>query len=175
MAVALEPTMAASPLAFLADEELAPLEVGHIAFDPNSGLLTRTDKRAPIEFGFCFAGHAFEAEASQGQGDVVLDCAAVVGRLPYTIEDRQRRAELNRTLLALNGSGLKWQIDKDQLIRVGIRIHVDPPATAPRLVVAVVEHLLPVKGYFELLSELARPRKAGKALLKPEGEAAQAG
>jgi hypothetical protein len=159
MAVALDPTKTPSPLAFLADEELAPLEVGHVVIDPNSGLLSRADERAPIDFGFSFANHAFEAEARQGQGDVVLDCATTIGRLPYTIEDRQRRAELNRTLLALGAAGLKWHIDKDQAIRVGTRIHVTPPATAPRLVVALVEHLLPMKGYFELLAELAKPRK----------------
>jgi hypothetical protein len=169
MAVAPDPTLTASPLAFLADEELAPLEIGHVAIDPNSGLLTRARERAPIDFGFSFAGLIFEAAARQGQGDVILDCAAAIGRLPYTIEDRRRRAELNRALLTLSGSGLKWQIDEDQTIRVGTRIHVEPPATAPRLVVALVEHLLPVRGYFELLIELVQRRD-----LKPEAKPATA-
>jgi hypothetical protein len=167
MAVAPDPTQTASPLAFLADEELGPLEIGHVVIDPNSGLLSRADQRAPIDFGFSFAGLTFEAAARQGDGDVILDCAAIIGRLPYTIEDRPRRAELNRALAALNDTGLKWQIDKDQAIRVGARIHVEPPATAPRLVVALVEHLLPVKGYFELLIELGQRRNLKAASAKP--------
>lgn len=165
---------AASPLAFLADEQLAPLEIGHVAVDPSSGLLARAPERAPIDFGFSYADHAFEAAARQGQSDVVVDCAAIVGRMPYTIEDRQRRADLNRALLALTGTGLKWQIDKDQLIRVGTRIHLDPPATAPNLVAAIVERLLPTRGYFALLAELARPRRKAAALPAPAADTGNA-
>jgi len=149
-------TETSSALAFLADEDLFPLEVGAVSVDLSSNRLRRADLLSPISFGFSFSGHAFEAQAVQTNGVVVVDCAAVICRLPYSIEDRTRRGELSRVLTGLAGSGLRWEISKDQVVRVGLRIRIEPPATANRIVVALVEHLLPVKGWLELLVEIAR-------------------
>jgi hypothetical protein len=160
-------TESSSALAFLADEDLFPLEVGAVAVDLPAGKLRRTDLQKPIPFGFSFSGHAFEAQATQANGTTVIDCAAMICRLPYSIEDRLRRAELSRVLTALAGSGLRWEISKDQIVRVGLRIRMDSPATANLIVAALVEHLLPVKGWLELLVEIARRPKA-----KPAGRPA---
>lgn len=150
-----------SALAFLQDEDLFPLEIGAVAVDASSGRLQRTQHRPPKPFGFSFSGHAFEAQATQTDGTAVVDCAAVIGRLPYSIEDRTRRNELSRVLTALGGSGLRFEVTNDQVIRVGLRICLDAPVTAERIVAALVEHLLPVRGWLELLTEIARRPKAG--------------
>jgi hypothetical protein len=163
------PTETPSALAFLADEDLFPLEVGAVAVDLPAGRLRRADLQAPISFGFSFSGHAFEAQAIQSDGKTIIDCAAMICRLPYSIEDRIRRAELSRVLTALAGSGLRWEISKDQVVRVGLRIRIETPATANRIVAALVEHLLPVKGWLELLVEIARKPKT-----KPAGKPALA-
>jgi len=156
-------TETSSALAFLADEDLFPLEVGVVAVDLPAGRLRRTDLRAPIPFGFSFSGHAFEAQAVQTNGTTVIDCAAVICRLPYSIEDRARRAELSRVLTGLAGTGLRSEISKDQVVRVGLRMRIESPATANRIVAALVEHLLPVKGWLELLIEIARRPKTRPA------------
>jgi hypothetical protein len=158
-------TETSSALTFLADEGLFPLEVGAVAVDLPSGRLRRTEARPPLPFGFSFAGYAFEAQAVQTDGTAVVDCAAVIGRLPYSIEDRQRRADLTRVLAALGGSGLRWEISKEQTVRVGLRIRLDAPITADRIVAALVEHLLPAKGWLELLTEIARRPKTKPASL----------
>jgi hypothetical protein len=174
MAVAPDPTVNASALAFLADEDLFTLEVGNVAVDLPLGRLRRADERFPIKFGFNFSNHAFEAQATQGHGDIVIDCAMTLCRLPYSIEDRKRRADLTRVLGGLGGTGLKWEVGNDQVIRVGIRIHLDPPATAARVVAALVEHLLPSKGYLDLLLEIARRPKTRPALPAPREIVAEA-
>jgi hypothetical protein len=157
------PTQTSSALAFLADEDLFPLEVGAVAVDLSAGRLRRAEPQAPVPFGFSFSGHAFEAQAVQSNGTTVIDCAAVICRLPYSIEDRIRRAELSRVLTALAGTGLRSEISKDQVVRVGLRIRIEAPATANRIVAALVEHLLPVKGWLELLVEIARRPKTSRA------------
>jgi hypothetical protein len=169
--MAAEPLMTetSSALAFLADEDLFPLEVGAVAVDLPAGRLRRADLQKPMPFGFSFSGHAFEGQTTQTNGTAIIDCAAMICRLPYSIEDRLRRAELSRVLTALNGSGLRWEISKDQLVRVGLRIRLDQPATANHIVAALVEHLLPAKGWLELLVEIARRPKA-----KPAGRPALA-
>ena len=157
------PTETSSALAFLADEDLFPLEVGAVAVDLPAGRLRRADLQKPIPFGFSFSGHAFEAQATQTNGTTVIDCAAMICRLPYTIEDRLRRAELSRVLTALAGSGLRWEISKAQVVRVGLRIRMNSTATANHIVAALVEQLLPVKGWLELLVEIARRPKSKPA------------
>jgi hypothetical protein len=163
MAQAPHSTGTCSALSFLADEDLFPLEVGGIAVDLTAGRLRRADWPAPIPFGFSFCGHAFEAEARTDGGGVIVDCATVICRLPYSIEDRARRADLSRVLAALIGTGLRSELSHDQIVRVGLRVRFDSPATAERMVVALVEHLLPVKGWLELLAEIARRPKTVKA------------
>jgi hypothetical protein len=164
MALVAPSTETTSALAFLADEDLFPLEVGAVAVDVHAGRLRRADQQAPIPFGFSYCGHAFEAEAVLTNDTLIVDCAAVICRLPYSIEDRPRRAELSRVLAALAGTGLRWEISNDQIVRVGLRLRLDPPAMADRIVAVLVEHLLPIKGWLELLAEIARrPRfKADK-------------
>ncbi len=161
------PTETSSALAFLADEDLFPLEVGAVAVDLPAGRLRRADLEKPMPFGFSFSGHAFEAQATQTNGTTIVDCAAMICRLPYSIEDRVRRAELSRVLAALAGTGLRWEISKDQVVRVGLRLRLEGPATANHVVEVLVEHLLPVKGWLELLVEIARRPKA-----KPAGKPA---
>jgi len=156
-------TETASALAFLADEDLFPLEVGAVTVDLPANRLRRADLQKPMPFGFSFSGHAFEAQSTQTDGTTIVDCAATICRLPYSIEDRLRRAELSRVLTALAGTGLRWEITKDQVVRVGLRLHIDGPATANRVVEALVEHLLPVKGWLELLVEIARRPKVKPA------------
>jgi hypothetical protein len=146
-----------SALSFLADQDLFPLEVGGIAVDLPAGRLRRTDRPVPLPFGFSFCGHAFEAEAVLSDDSVAVDCAATICRLPYSIEDRARRAQLSRVLAALSGTGLRWELTRDQIVRVGLRVRLEPPATADRIVVALVEQLLPLKGWLELLIDIARP------------------
>jgi hypothetical protein len=165
MALQAPSTATMSALAFLADEDLFPLELGAVAVDLPAGRLRRTDRRAPIPFGFSYCGHAFEAEAVQTNGTLIVDCAAMICRLPYSIEDRPRRAELSRVLAALAGTGLRWEISDDQIVRVGLRLRLDPPATADRIVAALVEHLLPIKGWLALLIEIARRPRS-----KPDGD-----
>jgi hypothetical protein len=143
-----------SALAFLADETLFPLEIGAVAVDLSAARLRRTSRQAPLPFGFTFAGHRFEAQAIQRDGIVIVDCAAAICRLPYSIEDRPRRIALSRVLTGLAGSGLRSELTDDQLVRVGIRIRFDSPATADRIVAAVVAHLLPVAGWLDLLAEI---------------------
>jgi hypothetical protein len=174
MALAAPSTETMSALAFLADEDLFPLEVGAVAVDLPAGRLRRADQRTPIPFGFSFCGHAFEAEAVQSNGTLIVDCAAVICRLPYSIEDRPRRAELSRVLAALAGTGLRWEISADQVVRVGLSLRLDPPAMADRIVAALVEHLLPVKGWLELLMEIARRPKFKPDRLEPSGVPATA-
>jgi|GEM_PF-4070902 hypothetical protein len=159
MALSSPSTETASALAFLADQDLFPLEIGAVGVDLSAGRLRRTDLLAPIPFGFSYCGHAFEARATQNDGTVILDCAAVIGRLPYSIEDRAGRAELSRVLGGLAGTGLRWEIAGDQIVRIGLRIRFASPATADRIVVALVEQLLPVKGWLELLIEIVRRPK----------------
>jgi hypothetical protein len=163
-----------SALSFLADQDLFPLEVGGIAVDLPAGRLRRADRPVPVPFGFSFCGHAFEAEAVQTDGSVAVDCAAMICRMPYSIEDRARRTELSRVLAGLSGTGLRWELSRDQLVRVGLRVRLDPPATADRIVVALVEHLLPLKGWLELLVEIARPAKARVEALPEASEAMRA-
>jgi hypothetical protein len=169
MAAEPQSTETASALAFLADEDLFPLDVGAVSVDLLTNRMRRADPQSPMPFGFGFSGHAFEAQAVQNNGVVIVDCAAVICRLPYSIEDRTRRSELSRVLTGLAGTGLRWEISKDQVVRVGLRIRIEPPATANRIVVALVEHLLPVKGWLELLVEISRRPRA-----KPAGSAKSA-
>lgn len=167
MSAAPQRTETSSALAFLADEDLFPLEVGIVEVDLPAGKLRRLNQRAPVPFGFSFAGHAFEAQAVQSNDIVVVDCAAVICRLPYSIEDRARRLELTRVIAGLNGTGLRSEISRDQVVRVGIRLRITPPATADRIVAAVIEHLLPVKGWLELLVEVARRPKPRPVAMAP--------
>jgi hypothetical protein len=154
--MALAPGTIATPsaLAFLADETLFPLEIGAVAVDLSAARLRRTSRSTPIPFGFTFAGHSFEAQATQYDGVVIVDCAAAVCRLPYSIEDRPRRIALSRVLNSLAGSGLRSELTDDQIVRVGIRIRFDSPATADRIVAAVVAHLLPVTGWLDLIADI---------------------
>lgn len=162
MAQAPHSTGTNSALSFLADEDLFPLEVGGIAVDLTAGRLRRADCLVPVPFGFSFGGHAFEAAARTEGGGVIVDCATMICRLPYSIEDRVRRADLSRVLAALRGTGLRSELSHDQIVRVGLRVRFDSPATAERIVAALVEHLLPVKGWLELLDEIARRPKTAK-------------
>jgi hypothetical protein len=163
MAQAPHSTGTNSALSFLADEDLFPLEVGGIAVDLSAGRLRPAGRPTPVPFGFSFGGHAFEAAARTEDGSVIVDCATVICRLPYSIEDRVRRADLSRVLAALSGTGLRSELSHDQIVRVGLRVRFDSPATAERIVVALVEHLLPVKGWLEMLAEIARRPKTAKA------------
>lgn len=161
MAVAPATLATPSALAFLADETLFPLEIGAVAVDLSVARLRRTARSAPMPFSFSFAGHRFEAMATQEDGLVVVDCAATICRLPYSIEDRPRRIALSHVLNGLPGSGLRFELTDGQIVRVGLRIRFDLPATADRIVAAVVAHLLPVAGWLDLLAEIglpARPR-----------------
>jgi|HubBroStandDraft_6_1064221.scaffolds.fasta_scaffold1295721_1 hypothetical protein len=178
--MAFAPAMLGMPsaLAFLADETLFPLEIGAVAVDLSAARLRRTARSAPMPFGFTFAGHRFEAMATQEAGLVVVDCAAAICRLPYSIEDRPRRIALSRVLNSLAGSGLRSELTDEQIVRVGIRIRFDSPATADRIVAAVVAHFLPVAGWLDLLAEIgSRPRlpSAASAICEADEPASDSG
>lgn len=144
------------PYVLMVDETLIPLEPGSIAVDQISGQLKRADGHRSFNFGFTFAGLTFSVRARDDAGMILLECATVIGRMPYTIEDRQRRADLGYALNSLTGTGLAWHMSETQTIEIRLRLRLEAPATATRIVVALVETLLPIEEYLVILSDLAR-------------------
>jgi hypothetical protein len=156
------------------DEDLLPLEVGTIAVDAASGRLTRAPSRATLAFGFSYAENAFEGTVQDIDGAVAVTIVTVIARLPYSVEDRKRRSDLLRVLsaLTLSGTPLYGEVSRDQIIRVGLRMRVTPPATATRIVAEVLANLMPVRGYLDLLVELGRKPRPKPLLPAPEAVAA---
>jgi len=134
----------------------APLEAGSVAV-LQDGTIGRREERAPIRFGFRFAGRAFEAEARPDGDKLLVEFAATIGTLPYSVENRALRGRLLRVLASLRGTGLVWELGPQQQIRVGGRNRMETPAIATRIVASVVTTLLPVRAYFDLLDELLAP------------------
>jgi len=145
-------------LACLVDST-APLEAGSVAV-LQDGTLGRRDQRAPIRFGFRFAGRAFEAEARPDGDKLLVEFTTTIGILPYSVENQALRSRLLRVLASLRGTGLVWELGPQQQIRVGGRNRMETPAIATRIVASVVTTLMPVRAYFDLLDELLAPPPA---------------
>jgi hypothetical protein len=146
-------------IAFLV-EQTSPLEAGSVAIG-HDGTMSRRDKADPIRFGFQFAGRTFEAEARPAEGKLMVEFTSPIGILPYSVENRSLRDRLLRVLAGLRSTGLVWELDARQQIRVGGRTLMDTPATATRIVATVVTTLLPVRAYFDLLDEVLNPPPTG--------------
>jgi hypothetical protein len=158
MTAASDQSINPAALAYLV-EQTAPIEAGSVTVSADGGI-ARRDRKEPIRFGFQFAGRTFEAEARPDDGKLLVEFTAVVGTLPYSVENRALRSRLLRVLAALRGTGLIWQLGPRQEVRVGGRTRMDTPAIATRIVAAVVTTLLPVRGYFDLLDDVLHPPPA---------------
>jgi hypothetical protein len=143
-------------LTSLVETDLVSPEVGSLSVDPDSGLL-RVDAPGVIRFGFSFAGHAFEADAVPADGKMLIEAVTMIGRLPYSIEDRARRGSLLRVLGRAGESGFQLRLGHDQVIRLRIETELLPPATSTRMIGAIVALLIPGRPYLDLLAEFVRP------------------
>jgi hypothetical protein len=119
--------------------------------------MCRSSEIRPVRFGFRFADRPFEAAVRPDDAGLLVEFAATIGVLPYSIENRTLRTRLLRVLSGLRGTGLAWEVSARQELRVGGRTRMDTPATATRIVATVVATLLPVRAYFDLLEEILHP------------------
>jgi hypothetical protein len=119
------------------------------------GAILRRPEAFPFSFAFHCAGRAFQAVAREAGDAVRIELTTGFGVLPYTQEDRARRVDILRVLEALDGAQLGWRITADQHVQMVIHITVSHEAPPNEIIVAVTAAVLPLQGWFDLLTGLS--------------------
>ena len=119
------------------------------------GGLARRDRSIAFAFAFRFRDRLFAANAETEGDQLKLAFFAEFGVLPFSHEDRARRAQILAFLPLLGEAGLTWEIPRNQAIRIGANLRLDG-TTAPReILAAVIERLMMSRAALDAMAELA--------------------
>jgi hypothetical protein len=132
--------------------EAVPHGIG-AATSPDGAILRRPEV-FPFSFAFHFAGWPFRAEATEQGQEVHIALSAGFGILPYTQEDRVRRAGILHVLQAMESARLGWRVTSDQQVQFVLDLPVALDATPSEIITELVATLLPLQGWFDLLAEV---------------------
>lgn len=136
----------------LVSEQMLPLEVGNVQVD-DDGTLRARDSEVPLDFTFSFLDIDFEVQVSGGD-DGALRVAAVVGRLPYTVENGWTRTFLYKVMTAarkLRRSRLS--IDGNNLIVLHGEAVPPAPRTPMSIMATLTALVVEAKPYLEMIAE----------------------
>jgi len=125
-----------------------------LAVSPD-GHLTRVNRGVSFHFEFRFRDRPFAATVNTLSDEVKLSFSGEFGVLPFTLEDRSRRAQILGLLPELRRAGLACEVTPKQVVRVGREMTLKG-IRAPREILAVViEQLVLSRTSFDAMAEIA--------------------
>ena len=142
----------------------------HLEASPE-GHLARREEPVSFNFGFNFRARAYTAQAVTEGDTLRLSFSADFGLLPYSHENRTRRAEILALLPRLKAAGLTWDITRTQAVRVGGALELKGVMAPREILAAVIESLVLARESLDAISAIAYvPQKAsGRPAQRPSG------
>lgn len=120
--------------------------------------LTNKNANKCLDFGFEYRGIPFVVRASAQNQGTDMEIRANLGTLPYTAEDRERRATALAILdTAASDLGGRVRLTNEQRVVMSERYRFDEPLTPAALLTRAVELVLRTKPYLELLALVVPP------------------
>jgi hypothetical protein len=126
----------------------------HLAASPE-GWLIRRDQPVSLNFGFNFRDRAFSANATSEGGNLRVTFFSEFGVVPFTHEDRLRRAQILEYLPRLRDAGLRWEITKEQSVRVGASFELDGVTAPQEILAGMIECLMMTRAALDAMAALA--------------------
>lgn len=138
-----------------------PLEVGDVEVDPDTGLRPRMSD-TPVSFSFSYHGVHFDAHLPV-EDNSALELAAVVGVIPYTIENQFGRKTARSIIRGAKMPNGRLHVDTNSRVHLVLSGVPEKPRTPVNVLSTVAALLMEAKPYLDLLEiSLRRTRRRSR-------------